>query len=52
MRMSTALLACMAWCTVAMSPAAVLAQYGATDGEWRSYAGDPGSTKYSPRWPG
>jgi hypothetical protein len=24
------------------------AQYGATDGEWRSYAGDTGSTKYSP----
>ena len=24
------------------------AQYGAVDGEWRSYAGDPGSTKYSP----
>ena len=48
MRMSTSLLACMAWCTVAMSPALALAQYGATDGEWRSYAGDPGSTKYSP----
>ena len=48
MRMSTLLLACMAWCTVAMSPGPALAQYGATDGEWRSYAGDPGSTKYSP----
>ena len=24
------------------------AQYGAVAGEWRSYAGDPGSTKYSP----
>ena len=24
------------------------AQYGTTNGEWRSYAGDPGSTKYSP----
>ena len=24
------------------------AQYGATNGEWRSYAGDTGSTKYSP----
>ena len=24
------------------------AQYGATNGEWRSYAGDVGSTKYSP----
>ena len=48
MRVSTSLLACMAWLTVAMSPAAASAQYGATDGEWRSYAGDPGSTKYSP----
>ena len=48
MRVSTSLLACMAWWTVAMSPAAASAQYGATDGEWRSYAGDPGSTKYSP----
>ena len=28
------------------TPAA--AQYGAVDGEWRSYAGDNGSTKYSP----
>ena len=24
------------------------AQQGATDGEWRSYGGDTGSTKYSP----
>ncbi len=24
------------------------AQYGTTNGEWRSYAGEPGSTKYSP----
>ncbi len=30
----------------ATRPAA--AQYGAVDGEWRSYAGDNGSTKYSP----
>ncbi len=29
-----------------VQPAA--AQYGAVDGEWRSYAGDNGSTKYSP----
>lgn len=39
-----------AWClslAVALS-AVVSAQQGATDGEWRSYAGDPGSTKYSP----
>ena len=48
MRKSTALLACVAWCVVTMSPAAASAQYGATDGEWRSYAGDQGGTKYSP----
>ena len=30
--------------TVAPAPA----QHGATDGEWRSYGGDNGSTKYSP----
>ena len=40
--------------TIAVSAALVLAgqpaaaQYGAVDGEWRSYAGDNGSTKYSP----
>ena len=48
MRMSTSLLVCMAWCAVAVSPAPALAQYGATNGEWRTYAGDHGSTKYSP----
>ena len=32
----------------ALLPAAASAQYGAVDGEWRSYAGDNGSTKYSP----
>jgi quinoprotein glucose dehydrogenase len=26
----------------------VSGQYGAKNGEWRAYAGDPGSTKYSP----
>ena len=26
----------------------ISAQYGAKNGEWRSYAGEPGSTKYSP----
>ena len=31
---------------LSIQPAA--AQYGAVDGEWRSYAGDNGSTKYSP----
>ena len=29
-------------------PVAALAQYGAANGEWRSYGGDLGSTKYSP----
>ena len=33
---------------IALSPAAAPAQYGAAGGEWRSYAGDNGSTKYSP----
>ena len=32
----------------ALSPTAAPAQYGATGGEWRSYGGDLGSTKYSP----
>ena len=26
----------------------IAAQYGTTNGEWRAYAGEPGSTKYSP----
>ncbi len=26
----------------------ISAQYGTKNGEWRSYAGEPGSTKYSP----
>ena len=33
---------------VALWPSLAAAQYGATDGEWRSYGGDLGSTKYSP----
>ena len=36
------------WCAAMFAPAAGLAQYGATNGEWRSYGGDLGSTKYSP----
>ncbi len=31
-----------------VAAASLAAQYGTTNGEWRSYAGDPGSTKYSP----
>ena len=43
------LLVCVAWWyAVLLSPALSLAQYGATNGEWRSYGGDLGSTKYSP----
>ena len=39
----------LAWCSVVtLSPGQAWAQYGATDGEWRSYGGDLGSTKYSP----
>ncbi len=47
-RTSHALTALFAWCLVAISPGAALAQYGATNGEWRNYGGDLGSTKYSP----
>ncbi len=43
------------WCAVVSSSAAIAlaidplwAQQGATRGEWRSYAGDLGATKYSP----
>ena len=39
-------LAC--WCAASLSPAGALAQYGATNGEWRTYGGDLGGTKYSP----
>jgi quinoprotein glucose dehydrogenase len=31
-----------------VAAAAVSAQYGTKNGEWRAYAGEPGSTKYSP----
>ena len=31
-----------------LSPIVAHPQYGATNGEWRSYGGDTGSTKYSP----
>ena len=34
--------------TVLLTTSPVVAQQGATGGEWRSYAGDTGSTKYSP----
>ena len=36
------------WCAVTVSAVPLAAQYGATNGEWRSYGGDNGGTKYSP----
>ena len=42
-------LTCALWCSaITFLPAPGLAQYGATSGEWRSYGGDNGGTKYSP----
>jgi quinoprotein glucose dehydrogenase len=34
--------------TVSMGVFPAAAQHGATNGEWRFYGGDPGTTKYSP----
>ena len=46
--MSSRLLVSATWCcAMLLSPAPGLAQHGATNGEWRSYGGDLGSTKYS-----
>ncbi len=39
---------CVILATLAAGPTVMAGQHGATGGEWRSYAGDPGSTKYSP----
>ena len=36
------------WCALLAAATPAAAQYGAQDGEWRSYGGDVGSTKYSP----
>ena len=37
------------WCCALLAlPSFARAQYGATNGEWHSYGGDLGSTKYSP----
>ena len=38
----------MTWCVLAAVAAPAHAQYGATNGEWPTYAGDLGGTKYSP----
>jgi quinoprotein glucose dehydrogenase len=35
-------------CLVTAEPAPLFAQAGAKNGEWRSYGGDTGSTRYSP----
>ncbi|MSO55326.1 MAG: pyrroloquinoline quinone-dependent dehydrogenase [Acidobacteria bacterium] len=35
-------------CLLALTVAPLSGQSGTKNGEWRSYAGDPGSTKYSP----
>ena len=35
-------------CALLVLPTVAHAQYGATNGEWHSYGGDLGSTKYSP----
>ena len=48
MRMSTWSVACLAGGLLAVASAPARAQYGAVGGEWRTYAGDQGSTKYSP----
>ena len=48
-RISSPPFACVASCALVMLlPVPGLAQYGATSGEWRSYGGDNGGTKYSP----
>ncbi len=48
MRMSTWSVVCLAGGLLAVASAPAGAQYGAVGGEWRTYAGDQGSTKYSP----
>ncbi|HEX2475534.1 MAG TPA: hypothetical protein VHK01_12355 [Lacipirellulaceae bacterium] len=35
-------------CLLVLTAVPLTGQYGTKNGEWRSYAGDPGSTKYSP----
>ena len=47
-RLSTRLtVGIVSWCVLVLWPEPGLAQYGAVDGEWRSYGGDLGSTRYS-----
>ena len=44
----TIIIISVAWCALAAIAAPAHAQYGATNGEWPTYAGDLGGTKYSP----
>ena len=48
MRISKWLVAGVTLCAVLLATGETLAQYGAAGGEWRSYGGDQGGTKYSP----
>ena len=45
MKLSALTLVCLAGGLLAAGPTPASAQYGATGGEWRTYAGDQGSTK-------
>ena len=47
-RILSPLVAVVCCCAVMLTTAPGLAQQGARNGEWRSYGGDLGSTKYSP----
>ena len=48
MKLSTLSVVCLVGGLLAAVAAPARAQYGAAGGEWRTYAGDQGSTKYSP----
>ena len=48
MRISTWIVGGVMLAVVSMSTGVALGQYGAANGEWRSYGGDQGGTKYSP----
>ncbi|MEE2792091.1 MAG: pyrroloquinoline quinone-dependent dehydrogenase [Acidobacteriota bacterium] len=48
MRISTWIVGSVMLAVMSMSAGVTSAQYGAADGEWRSYGGDQGGTKYSP----
>jgi quinoprotein glucose dehydrogenase len=48
MRIRASVVSLLGLCLLGPGTSPGLAQYGARDGEWRSYAGDHGSTKYAP----